>query len=98
MEEQLKWLNELLNKEPKRFEEYFYFDILNSFNLDFEENEINKLYNICGSYTDELLKCKRKKDVEKWLLRISNYVISKLDVEVIVDEFFYNFKKGETDI
>lgn len=98
MEDQLKWLMELLNKKPKRFEEYFYIDVLNFFNLDLEEIDINDLYDICGPYTDKLLNCKRKKEVKKWLFKISTNIISNLEVEIIIDEFFYKIRNGEIDI
>ena len=93
---QLLWLKELLNKKPTKFEEYFYFDIQNYLDLNFEnENkEINKITDACGKYAEELLSCNSKKEVKLWLDYIILYITLNLDTDFLIDSCFYYIKNG----
>lgn len=91
---QLQWLEELLNKRPIQFDEFYYDDILNYLNLSFEDDELdlNCLHEICGSFTKELLACKRKSEVNKWLNKIVSYIIMNIEVDSLIDEYFHSVK------
>lgn len=94
MKKQFKWLNEILNDNPKKFEEYFYPDIQNYLGISTldDKNILRNFYNICSKYADEFNMCNNKYEVKIWLNKIAFYVINNFETESLIDNFFNNKK------
>ena len=94
---QLIWLKELLNKKPLKFEEYYYYDIHNYLGLTFENvnEELNTLNKICGIYFNELLNCRSKRKVKEWLDKIAQYIIVNIDVDTLIDNYFFKINNNK---
>ncbi|HOX96800.1 MAG TPA: hypothetical protein PL066_00390 [bacterium] len=75
----INWLNELADAPPRVFQEYFYDDIRNFIVDQGDKSEKIKL----------LFQCKNKDEVKNWLNNISGYVIMKLDIDLLLDNYFY---------
>ncbi len=76
----INWLNELADKKPENFSEYFYDDVRN-FVIDQEpESEKMKL----------LFQCKNKDEVRKWIDSASGYIIMNLDTDLLLENYFYS--------
>ena len=86
----IKWMKELIIAEPCDFHEYFYFEIGNYLGIINEkESEIKE--NLMKISKEKLLKlenCKSREEVKKWLDEICFYILSKLEVENIIDDYF----------
>lgn len=78
-EDTIKWLNELADKKPENFSEYFYDDIRN-FVID-QKLESAKI--------KILFECKNKKEVKKWLENTSSYIIMEIDIDLLLDNYFH---------
>lgn len=88
----MKWLMELFEKKPSKYEEYFYTEIHHYLGLDFndEKEDVLNLFNICGDYAKELIICKNKKEVKKWLDEIAWYVTNNLETDYLIENFISN--------
>jgi len=73
----LNWLNELADKDPQDYQEYFYDDIRN-YVLQNED---------LSARIKKLFKCKDKKAVKEWLDDVCGYLIMKLDTESLIHEY-----------
>ena len=89
---QLKWLQDIVNKKPKEYHEYFYFDIYRYLNLDFTDDtkDINDLFTMCGGYAKTLLICKNKLEVKKWIDEVAIYASENIEVEYLIESWFNN--------
>jgi hypothetical protein len=74
----LKWLDEIVDRKPKTFQEFFYEDI-RDFIVD-EKVEFDKM--------DLLLKCTSKEEVEKWLNDVCQYITMNLDIDLLLSNYF----------
>jgi hypothetical protein len=78
-EKVIEWLNELADKNPEEFGEYFYDDIRNFIiNQEPKSTKLNTLF-----------KCKTKKEVKQWLDDVSGYIIMQQDIDVLLEDYFY---------
>ncbi len=75
----IDWLNELADKNPENFKEYFFDDVRN-FVLD-QESPLEEM--------DVLSQCKSKDDVYEWLNDVTGYLIMKLDIDILLEEYFH---------
>lgn len=83
------WINELADERPNSFNEFFYDDIRHYLNLDeCGKNIESNLSETCGSKFKELISCRTKEDVKKWLDKISGNIIMSLDTEIIIQKYF----------
>ncbi|MDO8668346.1 MAG: hypothetical protein Q7K35_04645 [bacterium] len=79
------WIEELANEKPNIFGEFFYDDIRNYLNS--------------SNYLDnDLMACKSKGDVKKWLDKVSGYIIMNLDTENIINEYFSKLSNNKIKI
>lgn len=99
MLKQIQWLKELICKKPREYEEYFYSDIQHYFGIEFEDEKSDMiiLFNLCGDYAKELIICKNKREVKKWLNEIALYVINKLEVDYVIENYLASKRKITND-
>lgn len=79
-EKVINWLNELADDYPRSYSKYFYDDLRN-FIID-QEPETEK--------TKTLFQCKSKDEVKRWLDDASSYIIMKLDIDLLLVDYFYS--------
>lgn len=89
MLKQMQWLKELFDKKPKEYEEFYYSDIHHYLGIEFEKEkeDILQLFKICGDYAKDLIVCKNKKEVKRWLDEIALYVINNLEVDYLIENY-----------
>ena len=76
-EEIFKWLNSYACEPPERFNEFFYDDIVTFLeNNDVRSNKIK-----------ELMNCKSREDVKAWLDKVTGFIVMKMDVESILEDY-----------
>lgn len=75
----IDWLNELADKNPENFSEYFFDDVRN-----FVLNQESLLEEI-----DLFSRCKSKDDVHEWLNDVAGYIVMKLDVDLLLESYFH---------
>jgi hypothetical protein len=86
-----KWIVELNTEKKKLFNDYFIDDIVRYLEIDELPNNIDLekiLKGKCGSEYLQLIKCKNKSDVKKWLNKITNYIAKYIDSEQIIADYF----------
>ena len=90
MVQQLKWLKELFEKKPKEFEEFFYSEIHHYLGIEFNDDteDIKDIFRLCGDYAKELILCKNKKEVKKWLDNIALYVVNNIETDYLIENWF----------
>lgn len=81
-EEIIKLLNDLVCEPPEKFSEYFYEDV-----VTFLENN-----NIKSKKIRELMKCKSREEVKEWLDKVTGFIVMKVDVEIILEDYFNSGK------
>ncbi len=89
MLKQMQWLKELFENKPKEYEEFYYSDIHHYLGIEFEneKEDILQLFKICGDYAKDLIVCKNKKEVKRWLDEIALYVINNLEVDYLIENY-----------
>lgn len=85
-----KWISEIVDEEPNQFSDYFIYDVFLYLQIeDIEENNLEIiLKDLCGPKFIGLKNCNSKDDVRKWLNNITNFIIRKIDVNIIIDDYF----------
>ncbi len=78
-EQILNWLNELTDEKPLIFQEYFYDDVRN---FIVEEKVDTKRF-------QKIFQCKNKDEVKKWLDNTCGYIVMKLDIDLILENYFH---------
>jgi len=73
-----EWLNFYVCEPPEKFSEYFYEDVVN-----FLENN-----HIKSKKIRELMKCQSREEVKEWLDKVTGFIVMKLDVEIILEDYF----------
>ena len=74
----LQWLDELADKNPDNYQEYFYDDVRNYITqIDDTSEKARKLF-----------KCKNKEEVKEWLDGICGYIVMNIDIEFLIQEYF----------
>jgi len=76
----INWLNELADMKPESYGEYFYDDLRN-FVVD-KESKSKKI--------DALFKCENKKEVKDWMDNACSFIIMKLDIDLLLEDYFYS--------
>jgi len=82
-----KWVNELLNAEPKYFAEYFYDDIKEYLSLENESDFNEMISQVSVEKLVSLRNCKSKSEVKVWLDQSTSYILKCLNVENILDDY-----------
>lgn len=82
-------MQEIADKKPETFAEYFYSDI---FDYAFPENydDIETLVDedtLSGIQREKLLSCSAEKEVKEWMDEVASYIVMKIDVEEIISEY-----------
>jgi hypothetical protein len=73
-----EWLNFHVCEPAERFNEYFYEDVVNFLeNNDLKSDKIK-----------ELMNCKSKEEVKVWLDKVTGFIIMKMDIDLILDDYF----------
>ncbi len=82
-------MKELFEKRPKEFIEFFYSEIHHYLGIEFNNDteDIKDIFRICGDYAKELILCKNKKEVKKWLDEIALYVTNNLEVDYLIENY-----------
>jgi len=86
-----KWINELNAEKNKSFNDYFIDDIVKQLDIDELSNNTDfekVLKEKCGSEYLQLIKCKNKSDVKKWLDKVTSYVVKYIDTDEIISNYF----------
>lgn len=86
-----KWIVELNAERTKSFNDYFIDDIVRYLEIDELSNNIDLeklLKEKCGSEYLQLIKCKNKSDVKRWLNKITSYISKYIDSEQIIADYF----------
>jgi len=83
------WMNDIANKEPKSFAEYFYSDIMD---YVFPENydDVQELADeilLSGCKRQLLLSCTSESDVNKWMNIVASEIIMRINTEEIISDF-----------
>ncbi|HNZ52925.1 MAG TPA: hypothetical protein PKN76_02105, partial [bacterium] len=78
-----EWLHFYACEPPEKFSEYFYDDI-----FTFLENNDLKSKKI-----KELMKCKSREEVKVWLDKVTGFIIMKMDIETILENYFSGDKQ-----
>lgn len=86
---QLKWLKELFSKKPKEYQEFFYPEIHHYLGISFEEDakDIKDIFRISGDYAKEMIVCKNKKEVKKWLDNIAIYIVNNVEADYLIENY-----------
>ena len=84
----LIWLKELLEKEPENYYEYFYSDIGLYLGLEDENTDDDFEFDINEKKLEALAKCKSKEDVVSWLSFACSYIVKKLEIENLIEDYF----------
>ena len=82
------WLIELLLKEPKTFNEFFYSDIAEYLEIENKERFYEKLNNPISERLESFWNCKSKEEVKLWIDRIVAYIIKNIEVTDLIDNYF----------
>jgi len=85
----MKWLMELFEKKPSKYEEYFYTEIHHYLGLEFndEKEDILNLFKVCGDYAKELIICKNKTEVRNWLNNIALFVTNNIETDYLIENY-----------
>ena len=84
-------INEINSEEKKIFHDYFIDDIVRYLEIDKQKNNVKLeklLKEKCGDEYLQLVKCKTKSEIKKWLNKITRYIIKYIDSEQLVYDYF----------
>lgn len=83
-----KCINEINAKKDKSFNDFFIDDIIHFLDIDSGTNLEVDFKKRLGPEYDILIKCKNKNDVNKWLNKITSYIVKSIDTEQILLDYF----------
>jgi|GEM_PF-1746889 len=82
------WLRELLLKEPKTFNEFFYSEIANFIAIQNKEQFFENFNNSTAERYRDLQDCKSKNEVNEWVDKIVRYIIKNIEIDNLIDNYF----------
>lgn len=87
----IKFINKINSEEKKIFQDYFIDDVVRYLEIDIHKNDIELeklLKEKCGEKYLQLINCKTKSEVKKWLNKITRHIIKYIDSEQLVYDYF----------